>query len=74
MENNQINMVPVTSSNVKNVGYDAESKTLAVEFGNDNVYHYSDVPEEHYVNLLASETPGSYLHSVIKGKFECKKQ
>lgn len=35
---------PVISSNLASVCYDSKSKTLEIEFLNDSVYQYSNVP------------------------------
>ncbi len=35
---------PVVSSNLASAGYDAETRTLEVEFSNGAVYRYGDVP------------------------------
>ena len=43
-------MIPVTSSNLKAVGYDSDTKTLRVEFHNGTYDHY-DVPEAVYRGL-----------------------
>jgi hypothetical protein len=65
---------PVKSSNVRSVGYDKETSTLAVEFNGGSVYHYHDVPKEVHENLIASRSVGGFLSSNIRGKFKHSKQ
>lgn len=60
---------PVTSSNIKAIGYDPESKTMAVHFGGDHVYAYADVPADTHKALVESSSIGSHFHANIKGKF-----
>lgn len=58
---------PVTSSNLDGVHYDATSKTLTVKFKNGATYHYHQVTPDHYEGLISAKSPGSYMHSHIKG-------
>lgn len=61
-----IEMVPVTSSQVAAVGYDAEAKELRVEFVSGALYAYDDVPQSVFDNLKQSASVGSYFHSAVK--------
>ncbi|NKF21536.1 KTSC domain-containing protein [Solimonas marina] len=60
---------PVTSSNLKSVGYDASAKVLEVEFTNGSVYQYDGVPSETYSALLGAESIGKAFGTLIRGKF-----
>ena len=62
-----IRMIPVISSNVESIGYDAGTQTLRVEFKGGRIYEYSDVPQEKWEGLNATSV-GSYLHREIMGK------
>lgn len=66
-----MNMIPVTSSNIKSIGY--ESNTLYVEFLNNSLYSYSGVPEYIYKNLMIADSHGHYLAVNIKGKYPYRK-
>lgn len=67
---NYIPMNPVTSGNIEAIGYDAGTKTMAVQFkGGRPAYHYSDVPEEAHVALIGAESIGKHFAAHIKGKF-----
>jgi hypothetical protein len=57
---------PVSSSNLKAVGYDAETKTLQIEFLNGGLYEYYKVPENIYKGLMAASSHGSYFDQHIK--------
>lgn len=69
-----IQRVPVRSSNIKAIGYDAASKALSVEFLNGGVYRYSDVPAEKHAELMAADSCGAYLSAHIKGKYPHQKE
>jgi hypothetical protein len=61
-------MVPVTSSNLKAVGYDADAKELHVQFKNGGHYSYAGVPPEKHRALMAAASKGAHLHAHIKGQ------
>lgn len=65
--------IPVTSSNVRSVGYDADNQTLEVEFNSGVVYQYSGVPEYEYDGLINSDSKGKYLNSNIKNRYSYMK-
>ena len=65
-----VKLVPVSSSNVKAVGY--EDGSLHVVFKNGDHYVYSDVDPDTYEELKTSSSVGSYLHKHIKGQHEHK--
>lgn len=63
-----IAMTPVVSSQVKAIGYDAATKTLAVTFnhGVGAIYQYPDVQPEVHAAFMASESFGSFFGKHIK--------
>ena len=58
-------MLPVESSAIARIGYDAENGALVVEFTTGRTYIYSDVPEEAYAGLLTAESKGSYFNREV---------
>ena len=56
----------VSSSNLKAVGYDHETKTLEIEFLNGGLYQYSGVPLSVYQGLKSASSHGQYFDSHIK--------
>jgi hypothetical protein len=54
---NPIALTPVESNQVGAIGYDPESKTLAVSFarGAGAIYHYADVSPETHAAFLAGD-------------------
>lgn len=68
-----IKMIPVKSSNVVEMGYDAEMQTLAVTFRGDRWYVYNFVPPEKWEELKKTDSVGAYLHDKIIGNYSCEK-
>jgi len=64
---------PVSSSNLKSVGYDPTSLVLEIEFRNGNIYQYDGIPEDVYVSFMAASSLGSFLHRHIKEKYPYRK-
>lgn len=57
---------PVSSSNLKSVGYDPETRTLEVEFLYGALYSYSGVPESVHAGLMSASSHGAYFDAHIK--------
>lgn len=63
-------LVPVVSSNLAAVGYDAIQNILFVKFkGKETIYPYYGVPVETYEEMMAAPSIGSYYAKNIKGRF-----
>lgn len=65
---------PVSSSNIRSIGYDENSKILEIEFNNGSVYQYYNVPAEVYNGLMSAPSHGRYLDTYIKkGPYQYRK-
>lgn len=64
-----MNRQPVTSSDLRSVGYDAETHTLEIEFHSGDVYQYFNVPESEYSGLMRAASKGSHFHAHIKDRY-----
>ena len=64
---------PVTSSNIASIGYDENSSTLEIEFLNNSIYQYFDVPQHIYQALMQADSHGQYLAQNIKGAYRYSK-
>ncbi|MEY3967678.1 MAG: hypothetical protein RL137_579 [Bacteroidota bacterium] len=64
---------PVSSSNIASIGYDESSSTLEIEFLNNSIYQYFDVPLHLYQGLINANSHGQYLAENIKGIFRYSK-
>ena len=72
--NSGIKRIPVASSNIASVGYDAEKKILEIEFYHGAVYQYFDVPEKVYEELMIAPSQGAYFAHEIKQKYSYLKK
>lgn len=61
---------PVSSSNLRSVGYDEESRTLEIEFHSGGVYEYYDVPAETFRELVQADSRGGYFHDHVRGEYD----
>ncbi|MEW6765240.1 MAG: KTSC domain-containing protein [Pseudomonadota bacterium] len=69
-----MNRVPVSSSNLRAVGYDPATRTLEVEFLNGGLYSYSGVPASVHAGIMSASSHGSYFDAYIKeGGYPCTK-
>ncbi|MBE8712705.1 KTSC domain-containing protein [Sphingobacterium hungaricum] len=64
---------PVTSSNIASIGYDENTSTLEIEFLNNTIYQYFDVPQHIYDGIMSADSHGQYLAQNIKGVYRYSK-
>ena len=69
-----IDLKPCKSSNISAHGYDAATKTLAVQFSSGHTYHYSDVPPDVFERLGKAKSVGGFFASDIRNAFKGIKQ
>jgi hypothetical protein len=66
-----ITLTPVESSQIAAVGYDAATRTLAIQFkkksGPSSLYHYDNVPADVHQAFVAAESKGRFFGANIKG-------
>ncbi|MHB9099859.1 MAG: KTSC domain-containing protein [Syntrophales bacterium] len=62
--------MPVTSSNIRAIGYDSDSQTLEVEFNYGSVYQYGGVPQDEHEAMMNADSKGTYLNVHIKGRYQ----
>lgn len=61
---------PLTSSTITAVGYDAETRTLGVQFKTGGTYHYEDVPEEVYSAFVVADSVETYFQRYIRDGYK----
>ena len=64
-----ITMTPVTSSNIKAVGYEAVTGTMRVQFSAGAMWDYVGVPVSLFDEFMASSSKGRFFAMGIKGVF-----
>ena len=70
----EITMHGVTSSQIKEIGHDPKTNTLAVRFKHGGtLYHYAGVDAKKFEEFKTSESMGSFLGQKIKGHHEFTK-
>ena len=66
----RVRMVPVRSSALAAVGYDAERCLLHIRFRHTGLYTYQNVPPDVFEALLAAESKGRFYNQYIRNAFE----
>ena len=61
--------IPISSSSIKSVGYDSDSRLLEVEFRSGAVYHYRDVPDWAVAGLMAARSKGRHFEQRIRDRY-----
>lgn len=69
-----IKHIEVTSSNLRSVGYDPDSKELEITFKNGTTYKYWQVPQQEFDSLLAADSKGQYFNKNIKPVYSWSKK
>lgn len=59
----------ITSSTIKEAGYDLNSNTLEIVFNDGRRYEYFGVPEAVYLGLLEATSAGKYFHRMIRDRY-----
>lgn len=65
--------IPVTSSNILSIGYDAPTAILEVEFTSGDIYQYFDVPEYLYQQFMQAASVGEFLNENIRYNYRYQK-
>jgi len=65
--------IPVSSSNIRSIGYDQQLSVLEVEFSSSDVYRYFDVPEHLYQQFLHASSHGQFLNDYIRYSYRYQK-
>lgn len=66
-------MIPVNSTNLMSVGYDAQTQELFIRFRNGSLYVYANVPQHVYEGLMSAPSHGQYHAAHIKNAFRYKR-
>lgn len=66
-----MNMIPVRSSAINAIGYDANTKQLGIQFTSHSiVYIFYHVPFQVFNELMAAPSKGDYYHRYIEGNYK----
>ncbi len=64
---------PVTSSDLRSVGYDPATQTLEIEFHSGGIYQYAGVSAAVYRALMTASSHGQYFHAYIKDQYPTRR-
>lgn len=63
---------PVKSRILRSVGYDDSAKILEIEFQNNLIYQFLDVPPKVFTDLMHSGEVGKYFTEKVRPRFQSK--
>ncbi len=58
--------IPVTSSDIKSIGYDPDNLILEIEFLSGGTYRYFGIPPHLHKEFMHADSKGKFLHAFIK--------
>lgn len=64
-------MIPVRSSAISQVGYEAISRRLRIVFVEGHAYDFCGVPEAIFEGLLRASSKGQYYNDHIRDRYQC---
>src|SRR5687767_11076511 len=65
--------IPVESSDVVSIGYDAAERHLEVEFQGGRVYRYRGVEPDMHAQFMKADSHGQFLFAYINGHYRYEK-
>lgn len=66
-----MNRIKVNSSNLAEIGYNAETRTLEILFHSGHIYRYMNVPGNVYSSLLNAFSKGMFFDQNIRYSYPC---
>lgn len=64
-------MIYVSSSAIRAIGYDATTQRMKITFVEGHTYDFCRVPEHIFLGLLRSGSKGRYYNTFIKDRYQC---
>lgn len=64
-------MIPVSSSAITAIGYDAETMRMRVRFTQGHAYDFCRVPAEIFQAFLNSYSKGGFYNDHIRDRYQC---
>lgn len=64
---------PVTSSDLRAVGFDTSTHSNEIEFQDDSTHQYDGVPPAIHGALMQASPHGSYFHREIKDRYRYRR-
>ncbi|WP_353221113.1 KTSC domain-containing protein [Salinisphaera sp. S4-8] len=64
-------MIAVSSSAIRAVGYDPTTQRMNIRFQQGHTYSFCRVPASVFEGLLAASSKGSYYDRHIRDRYQC---
>jgi hypothetical protein len=68
-----VTRLPVTSTSIRSIGFDPDTKTLEIEFPDGQIYEYFGVAENVFIRLTSATSVGSEFNMFIRGRYVCRR-
>ena len=66
-----MDMIPVNSSAIDAVGYDASTMRMKIRFKEGHSYDFCGVPKHVFDGLMRAASKGNFYNDHIRGKYQC---
>lgn len=66
-----VEMFPVASTRIVEMGYDPETASVYVRFKDGVAWCYMNVPEDVWHEFVAAPSKGSFIHNVLDAYEKC---
>jgi hypothetical protein len=64
-------MIRVSSSAIRAIGYDATTRRMKITFTEGHTYDFCGVPESVFKGLLHAGSKGGYYNDHIRDRYQC---
>ena len=68
-----MNRQRVSSSSIRSIGYDPDTKILEIELRNGGIYQYFRVPADEHASLVSAASIGRYYSKIIKPAYKFRR-
>ena len=66
-----MDMIPVRSSAIAEVGYDASTMRMKIRFVQGDAYDFCGVPTHIFQGLVNAYSKGTYYNDYIRDRYQC---
>jgi hypothetical protein len=64
-------MIPVSSSAIRAIGYDTQAQRMSITFTQGTTYDHCGVPENVFKEFLYSFSKGNFYNRYMKDRYSC---
>lgn len=66
-----MDMIPVHSTAIDSIGYDAATRRMRIRFVEGNTYDFCGVPLQVFDGLRTAASPGRYYAEHVRDRYPC---